>query len=673
LFERTQGSGIAENLVTGETLLLLLAIVAAFTPLVVSRRLLRGWTWVICLLAVAVVATGASLWHASTAKNLAREKFRMENVPRPRTDDEYVASDKCRSCHPSEYASWHRTYHRTMTQLATPESVVGNFEGVRMASTDGNIYLERRGDEFWAARTFPGWNEKPSRKNPPPGKLLGEPVPPDAWRQIVMTTGSHHMQIYWATGKHPNHLYILPLTYLIPEQRWVPLRDIFLKDPHKLEFYGFTYEYSSWNFTCIQCHSTAGQPRPLSKTGHMDTTVGELGIACEACHGPGAEHVRVHGDPLRRYAHHLGDRADPTIVNPANEPAPRSAQICGHCHGINGFSDGEDYDQNGPRYRPGGDLQKTRPAFRPMHSSCALMMQSMSKDDPFLTNRFWSDGMVRVSGREYSSLIESTCYQGGDLSCLSCHSMHQSDPDDQLAQGMEGDKACLQCHASLGEEIEKHTHHPAASGGSRCYNCHMPHTAYGLLKAQRSHEIDSPSVSSSVETGRPNACNLCHLDRSLGWAQEHLEKWYDVPAVQLTAEQKEISAVLLWLLRGDAGQRALAAWTLGWGPAREAAGEEWLPPFLAHLLDDPYPAVRFIAGRSLQSLAGLGISYDYIAPREERILTQQEVLAAWKRRRASSPGRTGPNILIKDDGTLNRATIESLSSQRDDRSMDLAE
>jgi hypothetical protein len=251
--------------------------------------------------------------------------------------------------------------------------------------------------------------------------------------------------------------------------------------------------------------------------------------------------------------------------------------------------------------------------------------------------------------------------------------MHQSDPNDQLAQGMEGDEACLQCHSSLREGIEKHTHHPVQSGGSRCYNCHMPHTAYGLLKAQRSHEIDSPSVSSSVETGRPNACNLCHLDRSLGWAQEHLEKWYDVPAVELTAEQEEISAVLLWLLRGDAGQRALVAWTLGWGPAREASGEDWLAPFLAQLLDDPYPAVRYIAGRSLQSLAGFGVSYDYIAPREKRIEAREEVLAAWKRTRQFGPGRTGANLMIEDDGSLDQKTIDRLSSQRDNRSMDLAE
>ena len=29
-----------------------------------------------------------------------------------------------------------------------------------------------------------------------------------------------------------------------------------------------------------------------------------------------------------------------------------------------------------------------------------------------------------------------------------------------------------------------------------------------------------------LETGRPNACNLCHLDRTLAWTAKHLEGWY---------------------------------------------------------------------------------------------------------------------------------------------------
>jgi hypothetical protein len=54
--------------------------------------------------------------------------------------DGYVSSATCQACHPSQYASWHRSYHRTMTQLVTPGTVLAGVNGV----------LERRGQEVWA-------------------------------------------------------------------------------------------------------------------------------------------------------------------------------------------------------------------------------------------------------------------------------------------------------------------------------------------------------------------------------------------------------------------------------------------------------------------------------------------------------------------------------------------
>ena len=48
-------------------------------------------------------------------------------------------------------------------------------------------------------------------------------------------------------------------------------------------------------------------------------------------------------------------------------------------------------------------------------------------------------------------------------------------------------KACLNCHAEIADDIPGHTHHKPDSSGSDCNNCHMPHTVYGLLSAIRSH------------------------------------------------------------------------------------------------------------------------------------------------------------------------------------------
>ena len=64
------------------------------------------------------------------------------------------------ACHPSEYETWHGSYHRTMTQVATPDTVRADFDGVRVDAVHGSpMELERRGDELWAELDDPGWKD----------------------------------------------------------------------------------------------------------------------------------------------------------------------------------------------------------------------------------------------------------------------------------------------------------------------------------------------------------------------------------------------------------------------------------------------------------------------------------------------------------------------------------
>ena len=148
--------------------------------------------------------------------------------------------------------------------------------------------------------------------------------------------------------------------------------------------------------------------------------------------------------------------------------------------------------------------------------------------------------------------------------------MHHSDPVDQLKPDMRGNAACVECHAGpeYTTAIEQHTFHKPDSTGSNCLNCHMPHTTYALLGAIRNHQVQSPSAGRSIRHGVPNACNLCHLDQTLDWTQQQLAKRYGHEPLPLSAEQRSTSAALLWLLKGHAAQRAIAAWHAGWQPAR---------------------------------------------------------------------------------------------------------
>jgi predicted CXXCH cytochrome family protein len=259
------------------------------------------------------------------------------------------------------------------------------------------------------------------------------------------------------------------------------------------------------------------------------------------------------------------------------------------------------------------------------------------------------------------------------LSCLSCHSMHQSDPNWQLARDRDGNAACTQCHRAIGEKLEAHTHHRAGSTGSTCYNCHMPHTTYGLLRAMRSHQISVPRLQDSLASGRPNACNLCHLDRTLAWTASALQRWYGTPAPSLTEEQRTVAAALLDVARGEAGVRAIVAWSMGWPAARAASDGDAMAPFLIELLDDEYAAIRYIAYQSLRQITGFAdFEYDYVGAPATRSAALQEARARWTRGAAASAGRRSE--LLFGDGRFQRGELERLMAERpEDDEMFLAE
>ena len=637
------------------------------------------------LLPVAAIALGAVALGAAAVwtRTPVVPEERITHRPIQTGTDGYVSSAACKACHPAQYETWYGSYHRTMTQVATPETVVADFDGALVADVHGEpMRLERRGDEFWAEFNDPGAEGPQSER-------------PRITRQVVMITGSHHQQIYWYATRHDRALNVLPGVYLIADRRWAPRSAVVLHPPNQ----AVSTANGHWNAVCIACHTTFPRTRfdtpflsePVEQQA-VDTTTGEFGIACEACHGPGAEHARTHRNPLQRYARHLGDQPDPTIVQPTRLDPRRSSQVCGQCHSVWEFYDAgaeRRANSHGFPYRPGGELRDTRFMPQPMaRRDPAALAAFVERDPAFVTGSFWADGMIRVSGREYNGLLDSPCFKDATddartLSCFSCHTMHMTPEDPrpvaewaathQVAAGMDGNDACLACHDLPADRVTAHTRHAPDSAGSSCYNCHMPYTSYGLLKAIRSHTISSPSVAESVETGRPNACNLCHVDKTLAWTGTALREWYDLPAPPLGDEERTVAAALLWAMRGDAGQRALAAFALGWAPAQAASGTSWMAPYLAELLNDPYEAVRYIAYRSLRTVPGYsGFEYDYVADRQARVAAALPVLRSWQES-ALPRAQRDPALLVDADGQLMIERMMGILRQRDNRPLFLRE
>jgi predicted CXXCH cytochrome family protein len=637
---------------------LAVALILAVALVPLGRRLRSAFGWVALIACYGLALSAVAWWQGALERRTRNRAALAEKVPELGRPGGYVSSDTCKSCHPDQYDSWHRSFHRTMTQLPSTETVRGDFENVKLEYAGEKYHLERRGEEFWVDMVDPDWKYVQTLKRAS-GHRAEDPAGPNAPRsrkRITMLTGSHHMQAYWVASDHGNMQFNIPFTYVFHDQRWFPRNDVFLLDP------SIQWIQQVWNVGCISCHSTAGQPRQDPKSKVLSTRTAELGIACEACHGPAEEHIRANLDPARRYGLHSSSGPDPTIFNPRRRNHVQSSEVCGQCHAIRHNLHKDQWNKEGVSFWPGESIESKAPLVR--YDGANLDAPGNEKKRSLMEGCFWPDGQVRVSGRDFSAMAASGCYQRGEISCLSCHSMHQYQSNNhQLARGMEGNQACLQCHGDYAAKLEQHTRHRAGSSGSLCYNCHMPYTTYGLLKGIRSHTINSPSVRSSLDSGRPNACNLCHLDKSLGWTAAKLNDWHGQLVPAMTAEQTNTAAGALGLLKGDAGQRALTAWHMGWGPAQAVSSNAWMPRLLAETLVDPYSTVRYITHRSLKSLPGFErFEYDYIGPVAQRTQARERAIETWR-----GTTRDSSAWLLPED------TIPDLLRQRDNRRMELLE
>jgi hypothetical protein len=604
---------------------------------------------------------------------VSRRRPDASTIPLRRDASGAVGSGACRSCHPSEYASWHRSFHRTMTQVATPATVLGPWNGVKLDVEGRTLELFERGDALLARMPDPELVAAANRTGN--SRLAAEASL--VTRPVLLATGSHHQQVFWVGDGHGNELRLLPISYLIDSHRYVARRDAFLQPPAAPQ------HAVRWNSNCIQCHATRGEPRLDDATNRFDSSAVELGIACEACHGPGGAHVAEQHSPLTRFASHARRAPDASIVNPARLASERASAVCGQCHAYFVPRDENRWWHSGfDDFRPGDALEPTRTLLAPETTGAP----DAPAVDAATTSLFWNDGTIRVGGREYNGMVRSACFTrghgSGQISCISCHSLHDSEPDDQLRHGESVDAACMHCHANEGAHVAEHTRHAPGSSGSSCAGCHMPYTSYALLGAIRSHRIDIPSPLATATNGRPNACNLCHLDRTLAWSADALAKWYGAPATAPPADEETArrraralastnARAVEELLSGDAATRAIVAAAFGRNEAALTTDGAWEARVLAELLDDPYAAVRKVACDALRRTPNfVQFPCDFEAEADARRATRA---TAVERATALANGRRAAWIHEAGDAVTVDERIRALAAERDDRDTTISE
>lgn len=532
-------------------------------------------------------------------------------------DADFVGATTCQRCHPDQHATWDRTFHSSMTQYADPDSVVGVFDGRSVTFYGKSACVFRDGERFLMDLPAKGGGRRTA--------------------EVALTVGSRRYQQYFERIERREGVVMrrLPLLWHIEAKRWLHLNGVFLGSDDA----NWEKHTQNWNQNCIFCHNTG--PRPGYLTGGserellasaertFDSKVAVLGIACESCHGPGRAHVERYQGIATRYGDYLVADNDTRIVHPNKIDKERSVGVCGQCHGQRVPKPLQRYwewRRTGPTFRSGDHLSDHVTPVRPD--------TPVGDDSGVFAARFWGDGTPRLTAYEYQGVTMSACYLKGSMTCGTCHSMHGDDVHGQVKPGMRTDRACLQCHAKIGNDIQAHTKHAPASSGSRCLECHMPRIVYGIVEAHRSHRIDVPDAARDVEHGRPNACTLCHLDKSPIWAGDKMrELWgesYRRPAKRPSGAPLTLPDASASLLAGDPVQRFVFARSAGRLDAPVApADKAELRVVLQTTLLDAYPSIRWRAQKSLVALERelpLGIGQDLARwDHEGEIVARKEV------------------------------------------------
>lgn len=380
-----------------------------------------------------------------------------------------------------------------------------------------------------------------------PALVLGRAVV----EQFLVPSGGGRLQAY-------------PFGYDPIEREWF---DLDPGDSSPTAWAHWTQPGATANTQCLACHVTGYEKGYDAGRDRYDSRWVELGVGCEACHGPGREHVRVRLSGLSGHDPY-GTALDPVRVT---EP-------CMPCHSLSvPLADG---------YRPGAAL--------------ADFFDVELLD----TDALHPDGQLRGEAYEWAAFRMSRMAAAG-VTCLDCHEPHGGRPR------AEGDALCLGCHEPALASTP-HTHHPPGPG-SECVGCHMPDQVFMGRDRRRDHAFVRPDPERSRVIGAPDACTMCHRDREQTWAAERVAAWYGDGGDARRAA-RALAVLLEAGRRGSASVSGALARLLGsdLDPIRRASAARFLAPdvdgpgaveALLRAATDSEPLVRASAVRTLGAVA----------------------------------------------------------------------
>ncbi|MFT5127907.1 MAG: putative CXXCH cytochrome family protein [Rhodothermales bacterium] len=468
----------------------------------------------------------------------------------------YVGASKCAACHEEEHELWAGSHHHDAMAVATEETVLGDFDDAvfesqgitsRFFKRDGKFFVNTEGPDgkpadFEVAYTF-GLDPLQQYLIPFPGGRL---------QCLTVAWDTHREQWY----------------SLYPDQKI-----------HHSDWLHWTRGAQNWNTMCADCHSTNLQKNYDPEKHEFNTTWSEINVSCEACHGPGSQHVEwaESGALGRMLVKEAGDGQYGLATKLKDVDSKLLAERCAHCHSRRGqISSFHDHT---------GELLD--------HYVTETLRDGL----------YHADGQILDEVYVYGSFRQSKMYHKG-VRCTDCHEPHS------IRLRATGNDLCVRCHDPTKFNTEAHHHHPQESAGAECVNCHMPGRTYMGVDFRRDHSFRLPRPDLTVIGGTPNACNDCHADKGAQWAADAIVDWFGTDRPPHFSETLIAAhtgapgaAPKLSRLATDAAAPAIARATAAL-LLREHITQETAPALLGCLEDDD-PLVRYTALGGLMDLANL--------------------------------------------------------------------
>lgn len=483
------------------------------------------------ILVVAAAMLAASTWLAAQRADAPAPAQQARppaavSIATPAPSADYVGSAACESCHADAYARWKASLHIQMTRPVAEATLLGDF------SRDAKLTAHGRSYEFGMRQGTPFVTMRAA------GRAAET-------HSVDYTLGSKRFQGYLSTLPD-GRMYVLPVFWHVEAKRWLDWKETtpIPDGAHDMK--------QIWNVNCFNCHATNLDRGYVAANATYKTSWTELGIGCEACHGPGKSHVALmktwEQDPrsIPTYSSRADNRqlSDTLkIFSPRSAEPRRTFDTCGYCHGNkrNLFTDFE----AGDRYED--------------HAVPFLLSEPLPEFDA--QGEFWPDGRPNRFNRT-QALTLSGCFKAGAVTCTSCHLAHGTANNPfslkvDVSTGRTGDVLCTQCHQGPADagaagdaqsplaritsrapealertqpwsdaELSRHSFHKADSEGSRCINCHMSDVNWRLLMRRRDHTFQSPVPETTAAFGVPNACTTCHDEKTPEWAAAQMDAWW---------------------------------------------------------------------------------------------------------------------------------------------------